>query len=327
MTTTTVVVEPSSYRRAGHREIEAQWIAVDDCPACGAVGGTVRASIPDSHYVFGKERIPLPESGIPVVCCRICGLAYKSTVPAPAFLAELFGREGEATWADIHDFSTEAAILRHLRGGRAFDLLDVGAADGSLLGACSGNDATGRRSALDVMRYPGIDARLKGEFIEGFLDDASLTWSGEPYDVVTLFDVLEHLYRPRLAFENLQSLLKRGGLAFVETGDAASFWPQHFGISQWWYVRLIEHHVFWSRRSLERIAAAHGFEVISWERRRHKSRSSLVRPSLAVDLLKVGLYCVARDRYAALARAFERHGNQPWCPFTRDHFRACLRKK
>jgi 2-polyprenyl-3-methyl-5-hydroxy-6-metoxy-1,4-benzoquinol methylase len=325
MTTTAAAAEYP--RRIDPQQIAVQWAAVARCPACGAADGTDCGLIPDRFYVFGAEQVPLPDAGIPVTGCDACGLVYKSTVPAPAFLTDVFGRQAAARWTGPHDFSVEAATLRRLMGRNEFDLLDAGAAGGAFLDACAASGVVGRRSALDVMRYPGIETRLAGEFIEGFLDDPSLNWEGEPYDAVTLLDVLEHLYQPRIAFENLRSLVKRGGLVFIATGNADSFWPRHFGASQWWYVRLIEHHIFWSRRPLERIAAAHGFEIVFWEEVRHRTRRNIFRSAMMAELLKVGLYFVATNYYSEIARIFHGQGNQPWHPFARDHFQACLRKK
>jgi 2-polyprenyl-3-methyl-5-hydroxy-6-metoxy-1,4-benzoquinol methylase len=313
-------------RQAEPRQIEAQWTVVECCPACGEVAGTVCGTLPDRYYVFGTERIALPSAGITVISCGSCGLVYKSRVPTPTFLAGVFERQTGAKWVGTHDFSVEAALLQKLAGKNEFDLLDVGATDGALLQACFDSGVTGRRSALDVLRYPGIEAHLAGEFIEGFVDAPSLTWSHQPYDIVTLFDVLEHLYQPRVAFENLRSLVTQGGLVFIETGNTQNFWPRYFGINQWWYIRLIEHHIFWSRRSLENIAAAHGFEIVFWEEGRHKNRRKVFRRQLVIELLKTGLYFVMANYYGAIAHMIGRQGSQPWCPLAKDHFRVCLKK-
>lgn len=302
----------------------AQWRAVSCCPSCGSELRATQSRLPDHCYPFGAERIAFPEQGIAVIECDDCGLFYKSAVPSPALLAEIFRRHAQAKWAISHDYLHEVELLRELNGNRRFDLLDIGAANGELLSACGGVD--GRRSALDVMRYTGIDRYLSGEFIEGFLDNPLPEWSHEPYDVVTLFDVIEHLYDPGIAFENLRALLRTGGLAFIETGNSASFWPRRIGINHWWYVRLLEHHVFWSRRSLERIATAHGFRAVYWREVRHKSRRQLLPPGTVIGLLKTGLYLAAGRHYTALAHRFGREGAQPCFPFATDHFQACLMK-
>jgi SAM-dependent methyltransferase len=305
---------------------DAHWTTVEQCPACGARDGIAQGTIPDQCYAFGAVRVPIPLSGIVVIECAVCGLVYKTPVPQPGFLSEIFAREAAGKWMTPQGFAHEAAALQHRVGRRAFDVLDVGAAGGPLLRACAERGVSGRRSALDVVHYPGLEAHLAGEFIRGRIDMPSLAWSGNPYDVVTMFDVLEHLYQPPVAFQNLRALVKPRGWVVIETGSADSFWPVRFGRNQWWYVRLIEHHVFWSRRALDHAAAANGFEVVDWEKRRHKSRREIGLLGLGNDLLEVSLYCVARDAYGTLARLFGKQGNQPWYPFARDHFRAWLRR-
>jgi SAM-dependent methyltransferase len=306
----------------------ASWAPVEHCPACGSNLAASATRLPDRHYVFGGQRVPFPGGGIPLTCCGVCATHYKSVVPSPGFLAGLFRQYAEAKWtAPPCDFSRDVRLLRQLWGARSMDLLDIGAAGGGLLQAHAESGLAGRRSAFDVMRYAGVERHLTGEFIEGFLDDPIAAWSGEPYDVVTLFDVVEHFYRPKDAFENLRRLTRPGGLVFLETGDAESYWPRRFGINEWWYVRLIEHHLFWSRRSLEFVAQAHGFRIVYWKRGRHKSRRGRFSAGMFGDFLKSGVYRFLGRQYAAMARACGRQGNQPWYPFAHDHFQACLMRE
>lgn len=299
---------------------------MQQCPACGSGAPRQSTPIPDEHYRFGAAHIAIPEPGISLVECGACGLRYKSRFPERSFLGELFRSNASAKWCSDYDSSRDVDLLRRLWGRPAFDLLDIGAAGGALLVACTTAGIVGRRSALDVMRYPGIERGLRGEFIEGSLDGSALRWSGKRYDIVTLFDVLEHLYEPRVAFERLRALVRRRGLVFIETGDAESFWPARFGIHQWWYTRLIEHHVFWCRDALERIAGEHGFEIVYWRQVRHNSRRRLQLAKAFSDILKAGVYCLSPQHYAAFARLLGGQGNQPWFPFARDHLRVALMK-
>ena len=306
--------------------VRVPWVAVELCPACGSDRAQSRSDIPDAHYVFGDEKIALPQAGISIVGCDECGLHYKSAVPAPASLLDVFRRQAGKKWMEPHDYADQVAGLQRLCGTARMDVLDVGAASGGLLHACGELGIVGRRSALDVVRFAGIESSLSGEFIEGFLDDSRLAWSGEGYDVVTLFDVLEHLYQPQLAFTNLRALVRRNGLVFIETGNAESDWPRRYGINHWWYARLFEHHVFWCQSSLRRIAARHGFEITFWKEGRHKSRRDIGVVEAGCDLLKVSLYRLAPDAYASIARRLGKEGCQPWDPRARDHFQACLKK-
>jgi hypothetical protein len=302
------------------------WNVVACCPACGEIERRSCGAIPEDHYMFGAERVPTPSSGIQLYACARCALIYKSPVPDPASLAGLFERQMGMKWVEPQGYGPEVAALRELHGGDDFDLLDVGAAAGDLLAACAAAGVQGRRSALDVARYPGLERALDGEFITGFLDDATLAWSGEPYDVVTVFDVLEHFNRPFDAFANLRSLVRPGGLVMIETGNTESAWPRRFGVRRWWYARLIEHHVFWSRASLAYCADRHGMEIVQWEDVRHKSRRQLSRAAVARDLAKEALYRLMPDSYSRLAALAGKEGNQPCSPFARDHFRVTLRR-
>jgi SAM-dependent methyltransferase len=179
---------------------------------------------------------------------------------------------------------------------------------------------------LDVVQHPGCAEQISGEFIHGLIDSPQLNWSGRPYDIVTLFDVLEHLYAPQVAFRNLRELVRDNGLVVIETGNAASAWPQRRGAHHWWYVRLFEHHVFWSRRSLEHIAARFGFRLLIWREQRHKARGAVPLPKMVNQLAQIGLYKVAPAAYPHVAPLLGKYWTQPWSPFARDHFRVVLRK-
>lgn len=305
--------------------LRPRWSLVARCPACGEIHRRSCGAIPERYYLFGAEKLPTPRGGIQLYACAQCALVYKSPVPDPAFLSGLFERQIGSKLAP-HDYADEVMALRQHCGRPDFDLLDIGAGGSGLLEACAAAGVQGRRSALDVARRPGLERLLSGEFIHGFLDSPALAWSGRPYDVVTVFDVLEHLNRPFEAFANLRALVRPDGLVIIETGDTDSVWPARYGMRRWWYARLIEHHIFWSRRSLQYCAAGQDMEIVEWQEVPHKSRRQLRKGRIALDLLKTGLYRLMPDSYARFANLFGKEGNQPRSPFATDHFRVCLRR-
>lgn len=303
-----------------------QWTVVARCPACGEAARHSCGALQERYYRFGTQKVSTPAIGIRVYECARCALAYKSPVPDPVFLAGVFehlpGSKRIAPW----NYADDVAVLRSLCGGPNFDLLDVGAAAGDVLSAFATAGVSGRRSVLYAVHSAGLECSLDGEFIEGFLDSPRLSWSGKPYDVVTAFDVIAQLNNPFVAFSNLRSLLKPEGLLLIESGNAESAWPLRFGLHGWWYARLIEHHVFWSHRSLQYSAAGQDMQILQWEDVRHKSRRQLRPADIARDMVKMGLYRLAPDGYATLASAFGKQGNQPCSPFAKDQFRAILRR-
>lgn len=304
--------------------INARWLNVRNCPACGSPDSVSQGQLTGNSYHFADEAIPFPDKGIALAQCDKCGLIYKTVVPSPSFLSEVFSRQAGKVWVSTYSFKNEVRLIQDLVDKDFFDLLDIGPSNGDLLRACA--RLGGRRSGLDVIRHPGLKSSLRGEFIQGLLDDPVLRWSKQPYDLVTAFDVFEHFYYPSQAFKNLRTLVKKNGFVLLETGAVDSYWPQKFGASSWWYAGLFEHHLFWSEKTLRKIADKFGFELLSIARKRHKSRKR-VSFGYGTEILKVALYEFSRRKYESISTVLGKQGGQPWSPFTRDHFRAVLKKK
>jgi SAM-dependent methyltransferase len=279
-------------------DLPDEWLSIESCPACGKDERINRGALTSKQYHFGKADIPIPAGGISIAECSNCHLYYKTVLPKPAFLAEIFKNQAGEVWNDHHDFLYEIKQIKTLAKKNRFDLLDIGPSNGALLNAF--RSTSGRQSGLDIVQHPGLESHLKGEFIHGLIDDEQLNWSQQPYDVITAFDVFEHLYNPAAAFRNLHALLNKGGIAAIETGDISSYWPSMHGANRWWYSNLFEHHVFWQPESLVFHARRHGFRVLSVAVVRHKNWRS--RPVLQQlnTALSFGLWRLSATLYRKL---------------------------
>ncbi|MCR5876928.1 class I SAM-dependent methyltransferase [Phenylobacterium sp. J367] len=193
-----------------------QWIELRACPACQEPASAKIGKLRAKYYSFGGSRRPMPRGGVALHRCVTCGLVFKAVVPAPQELTDATSDAEGSLWGGNYDYADEIACLEALDLVGA-DILDVGAAGGEWLAALP---AGGRRSALDIVRFNRLDTAGGGEFIEGFLDSSELMWSGRPYDVITAFDIFEHLYDPSAALGNCRSMLKPSGWLVIETGDA-----------------------------------------------------------------------------------------------------------
>ena len=302
-----------------------RWWELDACPGCDGTAAERLGRLPGDHYRFGGRHIVHPAGGVFLRRCRDCALVYKGVVPSPTFLHRVMAEYAARVWTGRYSFRREARLLRETLGRRAFDLLDVGAAGGGLLRALAGDG--GRRSALDLAADPALNERLTGEFIWGFLDAPTLSWSGEPYDAVTLFDVLEHLYVPPQAIANLTAFVRPGGLLLIESGDVDSPWPRRFGPNEWWYACLFEHHIFWSEAAVRNLFPGGSFEVVSVARKRHKLKAELAWTKLLRDGVKAGLYRSSPWIYRRLSDALGRSHLQPPDPLVQDHLQILLRRR
>lgn len=80
------------------------------------------------------------------------------------------------------------------------------------------------------------------------------------YDVITAFDLVEHLYNLPKFIENCYSQLVENGYLLLLTGNISSI-SSVLTSSNWWYVRYPEYIVFPSKRYFKRI---YRFKIRSW---------------------------------------------------------------
>jgi len=99
----------------------------------------------------------------------------------------------------------------------------------------------------------------KGHAYISSLDEAEAS----VFDVVTGFDVIEHLYNLSSFLNRCHTILRSGGVLLILTGDISSI-SARLCRSNWWYVRFPEHIIFPSRRFLSMVPKE--FRLIRWVR-------------------------------------------------------------
>ena len=80
-------------------------------------------------------------------------------------------------------------------------------------------------------------------------------------DFIVAFDVLEHLPRIEEDVELIRTVLKPRGFLFVSVPNIESFIAKAMG--KHWNMLLLEHLWYFSPRTLERMMARHGFEMVT----------------------------------------------------------------
>jgi SAM-dependent methyltransferase len=165
-----------------------------------------------------------------VVLCDDCGLTFARDLPTAEEYENYYrtnlrytyeGSRGaaEALFA-IHQGSFEL-VDRHLSKAKESRILDIGCSTGELLALFQRAGYT-RLSGVDpTPECREIAKRLHGVEIETAV--LSELQAEEPYDVVLLANVLEHIPNLRDAMQRVSSVLRPDGLLFVQVPDAAHF--------------------------------------------------------------------------------------------------------
>ena len=223
------------------------------CPICG--------------FPTGKSR---PLRGYSVWRCAGCGHEHLlDGPPAPNFLYDdsYFTGTTEVGYDDYP--ALEAGVRRAARSritimerwmGPAAHrrrLLDVGAAYGYFLDeARAGFAGAGIEPAPAAAAHARNDLRL--DVWTGNLENAAIAPGS--LDVVTLWDVIEHLADPLDALTRVRTLLRTDGWIFLTTGDRSAPLARLAG-DRWHLYNLPEHLHCFSRASLARALESSGFTV------------------------------------------------------------------
>ena len=81
------------------------------------------------------------------------------------------------------------------------------------------------------------------------------------YDVITMWDVIEHLEHPRKAMAEIRDHLETGGFLFVSTPDSSSLMAKMLG-RRWYHLDPEQHLNIFSRKNLRRFLTEFGFTII-----------------------------------------------------------------
>jgi len=183
---------------------------------------TVACNICDSDKTrfLGKRIGPDNQIDVSIVECAECGFIYPD--PTPFFTNE----EEQSNFSDPSVyFPGEAegritkydSILREIERYRPDKgiMLDVGCGRGEMLSAAGkrGWKATGTDVSKAFVEF--AKERFKVNAIEGDIDNLDLKLN--TYDCVTLISVIQYVRDPLRLLKKVHSLLKPGGILYIET--------------------------------------------------------------------------------------------------------------
>lgn len=211
-----------------------------------------------------------------IVQCPRCLLGHtlNAHIEPAAFYDEAYfiGADAPKGYSDYPALAvamqhTNRARLRRLRrlAPAARSLLDVGCGPGFFVkaAAVAGLQACGLEVSAFAAQY-GRE-QLGQRIVTGPIDADHLKQVGGGFDLITLWDAIEHLPAPDEALRLLSERLDPGGVLTLSTGDVGSLAARASGAA-WHLFNLPEHLWFFSVASLERLLRRSGLRVIGVQR-------------------------------------------------------------
>jgi len=204
------------------------------CAVCGADNARTRwetalpgASESDLSSFFRCTNAHYGQFGR-IVQCRECGLLYRD--PQELNISELYA--GVKDEAYHHEAPARHCTFRrtlaqiHRLVWPPAQLLDVGCSTGLFLEVA--RSAGWQVAGLDPCEWAVEEGRNKGLSIRlGTLTDGVLP--PEQFDLITLWDVIEHVPGPRETLSAVWDILRPGGLVALTTMDVTSVVARIFG--------------------------------------------------------------------------------------------------
>jgi len=235
------------------------------CLLCGRDDAELRAEAADYSPASG------PGLRFAVVQCRRCGLHYTNPRPTPATIGQFYPssyrphapRGKRAIRLPSRFWSHLLGRPSPERRGRlpwngSGRLLDFGCGGGSYL----------RRMAELGWRVPGVDVSPRAiqsireelglEIHLGTLPHPDLT--PDSFDIVTMWQSLEHVHQPLAVLRAAFELLSPGGKIVVAVPNRDSIAANHFG-EYWFGLDLPRHLTHFTRRTLVEMLGVAGFRV------------------------------------------------------------------
>lgn len=203
-----------------------------------------------------------------VVRCGVCNLVYINPRPRAELILEgyadaedpVFAAQNEARIRGFRK-TLEGVVKRLGISPPGKSVLDVGCAGGAFLVAARemGFAVTGIEPARWMAAYGRENYHL--DIRDGILEPGA--FEAHSFDVITLWDVIEHLPQPLETLQIVRFLLKPGGVLLVNYPDIGTLAARTLG--RRWPFWLSVHLIYYTRKTMTEQLRRAGFSTLWFE--------------------------------------------------------------
>ena len=244
----------------------SQISVADSTKTCVACGGEQFRVLFNNLHALENQRFSVRQ------CCR-CGLGITCPQPSEDELVRLYQSEYYRTNRPVRQ-NVLVRLGRYLVGRvlEGHEPLIGSPQPGRILDIGCGNGEFLRRMSEQGWETYGTDSSPAAvQLARGFAKDVRLAGASEPvfddrqFDVVTMFNVFEHVPDPIETLAEVRRILKDDGILVLEVPNIRSLSFRIVG-KNWIGLDVPRHLFHYSPKSLTALAEANGFQVETFRR-------------------------------------------------------------
>lgn len=225
------------------------------------------------HICNSKDiRIYCRKNGYTLYRCNACDFIFVH--PLPDNLDTVYGEEyfhdtGKQEFG-YSDYDSDKDPMRYVfeqyldkfeKVSKNRTILDIGCATGYFLDLAK--ERGWKTYGVEISEYAAKEATSRGHSVYvGKLPELNIA---NKVDVVTMWDVLEHVDNPRAYLETAYRMLNEGGYVAINTVDSSSLWALMMG-KKWHLIVPPEHIHYYATSNLKQLLKQTGFDVFEVKR-------------------------------------------------------------
>lgn len=222
-------------------------IILQKCPLCEQT---------DSSNEF--DRCPM------YIKCQKCGLVYIPRVSYPNYEEDYYFFNSKYKRKQKRRANFFIKIIKSEIKSNNIDLLDVGCGTGHFLYACNGQgwEATGADISLAGIQL--CNETNDFQCVQfSHVDELLIHFGDNRFNIITLWEVIEHITDPIKYLEIIIKLLKPGGKLFISTPNVDSFYSKY--LKENWHGfqgKMSEYHIrYFNKKSLSYLLDQVGLKI------------------------------------------------------------------
>lgn len=196
--------------------------------------------------------------GLNLIKCKKCGLEWQKKFPTPKELNKIYSNyfqnkidySKNLFWKKIY-----SEYVKKIKPGK---ILDIGCGLGDFLQILKKNKWTIygidlNKKSVDESKKKLNTNRIFNKKIEDYSPKIK-------FKLITMFDLIEHVYKPDKILKKSYKILKKGGYILINTPDTSNWFKKVFGKN--WFQYKEEHLYYFNKKSLILLLKKQGFKIM-----------------------------------------------------------------